>query len=89
VHIMKLVLLVHELVTLILIRLRPWSIGHKFPRDYETKEIFRLLQITRFQYTVSCTPIVTKRPSKHIPATHAHATIGHPWLGNGPVNMHP
>jgi hypothetical protein len=42
-----------------------------------------------FNYTLTCTPITRQRLSKHIPATHSHATIGYPLVGNGPVNTHP
>jgi hypothetical protein len=32
---------------------------------------------------------IARQPvGKHIPATQAQATIGHPLLGNGPVNTH-
>jgi hypothetical protein len=33
--------------------------------------------------------IARQRVGKHITATYAHATIGYPLLGNGPVNTHP
>jgi hypothetical protein len=35
---------------------------------------------------VRCIPIARQRVAKHIPATHAHATIGRLLLGNGAVN---
>jgi hypothetical protein len=34
---------------------------------------------------VTCVPITRQRLGKHIPATNAHVTIGHPLLCNGPV----
>jgi hypothetical protein len=40
-------------------------------------------------FTVTSIPIVRQWLGKHILATHAHATIGHPLLGNGPVKAHP
>jgi hypothetical protein len=38
---------------------------------------------------VMCISIARQQVGKQIPATHAHVTIGHPLLGNGPVNMPP
>jgi hypothetical protein len=35
------------------------------------------------------TPIARQRLGKHIPATHAHATMAHPLLSNGAVNTPP
>jgi hypothetical protein len=41
-------------------------------------------------YTVTCIPIARQRLCQHVPAMHAHATIGgHSLSGNGPVNTHP
>jgi hypothetical protein len=39
--------------------------------------------------TVTCISITRQRVGKHIPAAHAHATIGRLLLGNGPVNTDP
>jgi hypothetical protein len=36
---------------------------------------------------MTCKTIARQRLGKHIPETHAHATIGRPLLGNGQVNM--
>jgi hypothetical protein len=52
---------------------------------------FRLLScwyLTILYSTVTCIRIARKRVGRHIPATHMNATIGHPLLGNGPVNTH-
>jgi hypothetical protein len=37
--------------------------------------------------TVTCIPIASQQVCKHIPAAHAHATIGHPLLGNGHASL--
>jgi hypothetical protein len=39
--------------------------------------------------SVTFIPVARQRLCKRIPATHVHATIGSPSLGNGPVNTFP
>jgi hypothetical protein len=46
----------------------------------DSYEIFPKISM---KYTVTCIPIARQRLCKHILVTHAHATIGHPLLGNG------
>jgi hypothetical protein len=38
---------------------------------------------------VTCIPIARQRLGKHIPRKHTRATVGRPFLGNGPVNTPP
>jgi hypothetical protein len=49
---------------------------------------YRFTIYETYRYSVMCIPIARQRVGKHIPATHAHATIGRLLLGNGAVNTH-
>jgi hypothetical protein len=48
----------------------------------------RVRSVPQLVRIVTCIAIAGKRVSKHIPATYAHATIGHLLLGSGPANTH-
>jgi hypothetical protein len=60
-----------------------------FDLKYRSKRhIYRLKQRMNLNI-VTCIAIAKQRLDKRIPATHVHATIGSPLLGNGPVNTFP
>jgi hypothetical protein len=48
-----------------------------------------LLFISYKEDIVTCIPIARQRLGKHIQAAHEQAAIGHPLIGNGPVNTPP
>jgi hypothetical protein len=56
--------------------------------QFESKCI-NVKNVLRNEYIVTRISIARQRVGEHIPETHAHATIGRLFLGNGRVNTHP